>query len=214
MLLASLAGLALVLACLGVYSVMAHLVAFRTSEIGIRMALGASPAAVMRLVLGHGRKLTLLGIGLGIAGSLAVSRLMQQTLFEVDAADPAIYVGAVGGPAAGGRERVVVPGPAGDANRSRHRAPRGVSLSLPSRRWRADPGRAKDTSLHHQAGSSRSDPPSSQRLDREDNGERSGHSEDIESPDEQQGAALLEELRAQSIAHVEGQHPGGHHAAK
>jgi predicted permease len=92
-LLASLAGLALVLACLGVYSVMAHLVAFRTSEIGIRMALGASPAAVMRLVLGHGRKLTLIGIGLGIAGSLAVSRLMQQTLFEVDAADPAIYAG-------------------------------------------------------------------------------------------------------------------------
>jgi putative ABC transport system permease protein len=92
-LLASLAGLALVLACLGVYSVMAHLVAFRTSEIGIRMALGASPAAVMRLVLGHGRKLTLLGIGLGIAGALAVSRLMQQTLFEVDAADPAIYIG-------------------------------------------------------------------------------------------------------------------------
>jgi predicted permease len=92
-LLAGLAALALVLACLGVYSVMAHLVAFRTSEIGIRMALGASPAAVMRLVLGHGRKLTLLGIGLGIAGSLAVSRLMQQTLFEVDAADPAIYVG-------------------------------------------------------------------------------------------------------------------------
>jgi putative ABC transport system permease protein len=93
MLLASLAGLALVLACLGVYSVMAHLVAFRTSEIGIRMALGASPGAVMRLVLGHGRKLTLLGIGLGIAASLAVSRLMRQTLFEVDAADPAIYVG-------------------------------------------------------------------------------------------------------------------------
>jgi putative ABC transport system permease protein len=92
-LLASLAGLALVLACLGVYSVMAHLVAFRTSEIGIRMALGASPAAVMRLVLSHGRKLTLIGIGLGIAGSLAVSRLMQRTLFEVDAADPRIYVG-------------------------------------------------------------------------------------------------------------------------
>ncbi len=92
-LLASLAGLALVLACMGVYRVMAHLVAFRTSEIGIRMALGASPAAVMRLVLGRGRRLTLVGIGLGIAGSLAVSRLMQQTLFEVDAADPAIYAG-------------------------------------------------------------------------------------------------------------------------
>ena len=93
MLLAGLAGLALVLACLGVYSVMAHLVAFRTAEIGIRMALGATPAAVMRLVLGHGRRLTLVGIGLGLAGALAVSRLMQQTLFEVDPADPLIYVG-------------------------------------------------------------------------------------------------------------------------
>ena len=90
-LLAGLAALALVLASLGVYSVMAHLVAFRTSEIGIRMALGASPGAVMRLVLGHGRKLTLLGITLGIAGALAVSRLMQQSLFDVDPADPVIY---------------------------------------------------------------------------------------------------------------------------
>ena len=92
-LLAALAGLALVLACLGVYSVMAHLVAFRTGEIGIRMALGASPSAVMRLVLGHGRKLTLLGIGLGIAGGLAIARLMQQALFEVDPAEPLIYLG-------------------------------------------------------------------------------------------------------------------------
>ena len=93
-LLAGLAGLALVLACLGVYSVMAHLVAFRTGEIGIRMALGATPAAVMRMVLGHGRRLTLLGIAIGITGALAVSQLMQQALFEVDPADPIIY-GAV-----------------------------------------------------------------------------------------------------------------------
>ena len=91
-LLATFAGLALLLASLGVYSVMAHLVAFRTSEIGIRMALGASPGAVMRMVLGQGRRLTLAGIALGIVGGLAVSRLMQQVLFEVDAADPLIYV--------------------------------------------------------------------------------------------------------------------------
>jgi putative ABC transport system permease protein len=90
-LLAGFAGLALVLASLGVYSVMAHLVAFRTSEIGLRIALGASPAAVMRMVLGHGRRLTLLGIGLGIAGALVVARLMQQALFEVDPADPLVY---------------------------------------------------------------------------------------------------------------------------
>jgi predicted permease len=92
-LLAGFAALALVLASLGVYSVMAHLVAFRTSEIGIRMALGASPRAVMRMVLGHGRRLTLLGIALGVVGAFFVSRLMQQALFEVNPADPLIYVG-------------------------------------------------------------------------------------------------------------------------
>jgi predicted permease len=91
LLLAGFAALALVLASLGVYSVMAHLVAFRTNEIGIRMALGASPGAVMRMVLGHGRRLTLAGIALGIAGAVVMSRLMQQTLFEVDPADPLIY---------------------------------------------------------------------------------------------------------------------------
>jgi predicted permease len=91
-LLAGFATLALLLASLGVYSVMAHLVAFRTSEIGIRMALGASPRAVMGMVLGHGRRLTFVGIGLGIVGAFFVSRLMQQALFEVDAADPFVYV--------------------------------------------------------------------------------------------------------------------------
>ena len=91
-LLGGFAVLALVLASLGVYSMMAHLVTFRTSEIGLRMALGASPGVVMRMVLGHGRRLTLIGIVVGIAGALAVSRLLQQTLFEVDPADPLIYL--------------------------------------------------------------------------------------------------------------------------
>ncbi|MGD9902230.1 MAG: ABC transporter permease [Vicinamibacterales bacterium] len=91
LLLGAFAALALVLACLGVYSVMAHLVAFRTAEIGVRMALGATPGAVMRMVLGQGRRLTLAGIGLGLAAALAVSRLLQQALFEVDAADPLVY---------------------------------------------------------------------------------------------------------------------------
>jgi predicted permease len=91
-LLAAFAALALVLASLGVYSVMAHLVAFRTSEIGLRMALGASQGTVMRMVLGHGRRLTLVGIALGITGALVVSRLMQQALFEVDPAEPLVYI--------------------------------------------------------------------------------------------------------------------------
>jgi predicted permease len=90
-LLAGFAALALVLASLGVYSVMAHLVTLRTSEIGIRIALGASPRLVRRMVLGHGRRLTLAGIGIGILAALAVARLMQQTLFEVNPMDPLIY---------------------------------------------------------------------------------------------------------------------------
>ena len=92
LLLAAFAGLALVIASLGVYSVMAHLVAFRTSEIGIRMALGASPSTVMRMVLGQGRRLTLAGLGLGIGGAFVVARLMRQTLYEVNPGDPLIYV--------------------------------------------------------------------------------------------------------------------------
>jgi predicted permease len=92
MLLAAFAALALVLASLGVYSVVAHLVAFRTSEIGLRMALGASPVAVMRMVLGHAGRLTVVGIFFGIAGALVVSRVIREALFEVDPADPLVYL--------------------------------------------------------------------------------------------------------------------------
>jgi len=92
MLLGSFAALALLLASLGVYSVMAHLVAFRTGEIGIRMALGATPGTVMRMVLGHSSRLTLVGIVIGAAGGFAMSRLLQQALFEVNSANPLVYL--------------------------------------------------------------------------------------------------------------------------
>jgi predicted permease len=92
-LLGSFAALALLLASLGVYSVMAHLVAYRTSEIGIRMALGATPGSVMRMVLNHSSRLTLVGIVLGVVAAFGVSRLLQQTLFEVNPANPIFYVG-------------------------------------------------------------------------------------------------------------------------
>lgn len=59
---------------------------------GYSTALGATPASVMRMVLAHGRRLTLLGVVLGIAGALVVSRLMQQMLFEVNPAEPVVYV--------------------------------------------------------------------------------------------------------------------------
>ena len=144
-LLAGFAALALVLASLGVYSVMAHLVAFRTSEIGLRMALGASPGAVMRMVLGHGRRLTLVGIAFGIAGALVVSRLMQQALFEVDPADPLVYLAVSAHAAARGRVRLVLPGPARDADRSGDRAARRLQLALncESNALRASPGPAR-----------------------------------------------------------------------
>jgi predicted permease len=95
-LLGSFAALALLLASLGVYAVMAHLVTFRTSEIGIRMALGATPGTVMRMVLGHSSRLTLIGIVLGVAGGVAVSRLMEQTLFDVNASNPLFYLAVSG----------------------------------------------------------------------------------------------------------------------
>ena len=91
-LLAGFAALALVLASLGVYSVMAYLVAFRTSEIGIRMALGASPGVVMRMVLGHGRRLTLAGIALGIAGALARVEADAADALRGRSGDPLIYL--------------------------------------------------------------------------------------------------------------------------
>ena len=90
-LLGSFAALALLLACIGVYSVMACIVSQRTNEIGIRMALGADRATVLRLVLGQGLRLTGLGVVLGLGAAFALTRLMQQVLFEVQAHDPLIY---------------------------------------------------------------------------------------------------------------------------
>ncbi|HLP26086.1 MAG TPA: ABC transporter permease [Acidobacteriota bacterium] len=90
-LLAGFAGLALLLASIGVYSVMAYLVAQRTAEIGIRMALGASPENVMAMVLKQGLRLALVGVAVGLGAALGVTRLMQQALFGVQPHDPLIY---------------------------------------------------------------------------------------------------------------------------
>lgn len=92
-LLAGFAGLALLLASIGVYSVMAYLVTQRTAEIGIRIALGASPENVMTMVLHQGLRLALVGIVVGLAAALSVTRLMQQALFGVQPHDPLIYAG-------------------------------------------------------------------------------------------------------------------------
>jgi len=88
-----LGSLALLLASLGVYGVLAFTVAESTSEIGIRMALGALPANILRFVLGRGLVLTAVGLVLGLPISYGMSRLLQQWLPGVRAIDPAIFAG-------------------------------------------------------------------------------------------------------------------------
>lgn len=85
--------LALLLAAIGIYGVMSYGVAQRTHEIGIRMALGAQKADVLRLMIGQGLTLTFIGVGLGLAAALALTRLMKGPLFGVSATDPLTYVG-------------------------------------------------------------------------------------------------------------------------
>ncbi len=82
------ASLALLLASLGLYGVLAYVVTLRTRELGIRMALGAAPGDVLRLVVGQGLKLTLLGIALGLCGAFALTRAMSGLIFGVAATDP------------------------------------------------------------------------------------------------------------------------------
>ncbi|HYL61551.1 MAG TPA: ABC transporter permease [Candidatus Methylomirabilis sp.] len=85
--------LALVLASVGIYSVLAYVVAQRTHEIGIRMALGARPRDVLRLVVGQGMKAVLIGTAIGIAAALALSRLLSDFLYGVGDRDPITFVG-------------------------------------------------------------------------------------------------------------------------
>ncbi len=86
---------ALLLAITGIYAVVAFSVSLRTQELAIRIALGAQRIGIAKLVLISAARLTLLGCGLGILGSLAVSRLVSSFLFEVSATDPFIYVAGV-----------------------------------------------------------------------------------------------------------------------
>jgi putative ABC transport system permease protein len=90
-LLTSFAGLALVLSALGIYGVLSYSIAQRTREIGLRLALGADRRSVLRLVIGTGAWLTLLGIAVGTAGALALTRLMTDLLYGVRPTDPLTF---------------------------------------------------------------------------------------------------------------------------
>ena len=91
-LLTAFAVLALLLASLGIYGVLAYFVAQHRNEIGVRLALGATPARILLLVLQKGMKLTLLGVAIGLAASFALTRLMTSLLFGVKAVDPLTFV--------------------------------------------------------------------------------------------------------------------------
>jgi predicted permease len=87
------AALALVLSSIGIYGVISYLVGQRTHEIGIRMALGAQQSDVMKLVLGQGMRMALIGVGVGLAAAIGLTRLMSKMLFSVSATDPITLIG-------------------------------------------------------------------------------------------------------------------------
>jgi putative ABC transport system permease protein len=85
-------GLAMILGAVGLYGVLAYVVAERTREIGLRMALGATAGAVRRMVVSQGARVVLVGIVLGIAAALASTRFLETLLYEVNALDPVVFV--------------------------------------------------------------------------------------------------------------------------
>jgi len=91
LMLTAFASIGLALGVIGIYGVVSYSVAQRTHEIGVRMALGAQSRDVLKLVVGQGLRLTLIGAALGLGGAFAVTRLMSSLLFGVSASDPATF---------------------------------------------------------------------------------------------------------------------------
>jgi ABC-type antimicrobial peptide transport system permease subunit len=85
-------ALGLLLACVGLYGIMAYNVARRTHEIGIRLALGAEGRDVLRMVVGQGFKLALIGVAIGIAGALVLTRFLASLLYGLEPTDPLTFI--------------------------------------------------------------------------------------------------------------------------
>ena len=92
-LLATFAGVALVLASIGIFGVISYAVTRRTHEIGVRLALGATPANVVSLIIGQGMRVVLGGVVVGLGGALLVTRLMRTMVYGVTVTDPLTYAG-------------------------------------------------------------------------------------------------------------------------
>jgi len=91
MLLSVFSLLALVLSAIGIYGVISYLAGQRAKEIGVRMAMGATSADVLRLVLGEGMRLTLVGVGIGVVAALGLTRLITKMIYGVGATDPITF---------------------------------------------------------------------------------------------------------------------------
>ena len=91
-LIAIFAALALVLAAVGVYGVMSYTVTQRTSEIGVRVTLGANPQAIFRIIVGEALRLALVGVGVGLTAALALTRLLRSFLFGISPYDPVTFL--------------------------------------------------------------------------------------------------------------------------
>ncbi|MGH9629343.1 MAG: FtsX-like permease family protein, partial [Bryobacteraceae bacterium] len=91
--LALLAAVALVLGMIGIYGMLAYLVALRRHEFAVRLALGAQPGSLLRLVLGQGLGLAALGIAIGLAGAVLLTRVLETLLFGVSTRDPITFSG-------------------------------------------------------------------------------------------------------------------------
>jgi putative ABC transport system permease protein len=93
LLMASFGGIALLLACIGMYGIISYSVAQRTREIGIRLAVGAQPRQVLTMILGHGARLAGLGIVIGLLAALSATHVMESFLYGVQSTDPITFVG-------------------------------------------------------------------------------------------------------------------------